>query len=79
MYGVCAAPVTRCADAANWTYVQLADGVRDVQLQLTPAGQPRLLIVTSSTVYANGKDYLYAACDSSCTNRNQWSVVRVLI
>ena len=77
VYAFCAPPTARCADAATWSSVQLADDTRDVQLQLTPAGQPRLLIVARSTVYPNGKDYLYAACDSACSEPSRWSVVRV--
>ena len=77
VYTSCSGGAARCADAANWRSVQLADLAREVQLQLTPAGQPRLLIVTDSAVYANGKDYWYAACDAGCENQAQWSLTRV--
>ena len=40
--------------------------------------QPRLLFRSSSTVYTNGNDYYYAACDQNCTVGAQWSVVYVL-
>ncbi len=75
VYGFCSG--TACNNKANWREVRLLDKTREVQLALTPAGQPRLLIVTESAVYNGGKDYHYAACDANCTDRNSWSVTRV--
>lgn len=76
VYGYC--PPTDCSKAANWQYAELLDETREVQLSLTTAGQPRLLIVTNSAVYSGGKDYHYAACNASCTQSSQWTITRVL-
>ena len=78
VYAYCAPPAERCGDAANWQTVKLADLAQEVQLALTPAGQPRLLIVATSTVHAGGKDFWYAACDANCADQSRWSVTRVL-
>ena len=70
----------QCDNAANWQTVRLAEDrvVLEVQLALTAAGQPRLLIRASSTVLAGGKDFLYAACDQTCTDATQWQVTYIL-
>jgi hypothetical protein len=74
VYGFCSG--TGCKDKANWREVTLLDKTREVQLALTAAGQPRLLIVTSSEVYNGGKDYHYAECNAGCTDRANWKVTR---
>src|SRR4030095_11512402 len=48
-----------------------------VQLELDPAGNPRLLIRRASTTYNDGYDYLYAQCDNGCTGVDGWDLVRV--
>lgn len=78
VYGVCAAGGNDCTNAANWSFVQLTDQAAEVQLALTAAGQPRLLIVGSSKVYPAGKDYIYAECDDGCGNVANWATTRVL-
>ncbi len=77
VYMLCTAAGTGCDNPANWSGVMLADDARDVQLQLTPDGKPRLLIVTYSTVYSGGKDYLYAECNSACTTPGGWTITLV--
>lgn len=69
IYGYCGA---NCDNEANWKKVSLLYKTREVQLALTAAGQPRLLIVTESEIYSGGKDYHYAACDVNCTEVNNW-------
>lgn len=69
IYGYCAA---NCGQETNWKKVSLLYKTREVQLALTAAGQPRLLIVADSEIYSGGKDYHYAACDSNCTNMSNW-------
>jgi hypothetical protein len=78
VYTYCPGPASACASPAGWASVKLLDLAREVQLALTPAGQPRLLIVTSSTVLTSGKDYYYAACDARCTEQGSWSLTLVL-
>ena len=78
VYAYCPPPADQCGDPARWKTVKLADLVQEVQLALTPAGQPRLLIVATSTVHNGGKDYWYAACDAACSDSSRWSLTRVL-
>lgn len=77
MYAFCA---TGCEQIDNWQQVKLAEDrdVLEVQLALTAAGHPRLLIRATSTVYVGGKDYLYAACDQNCTSSAGWQIGYVL-
>lgn len=77
MYAYCASD---CEQLANWQQVALAQDrdVIEVQLALTAAGQPRMLIRAVSTVYPAGKDYLYAACDQNCTSSTNWQIGYVL-
>ncbi|MFZ4660969.1 MAG: hypothetical protein ACOYNY_28405 [Caldilineaceae bacterium] len=76
-YAYCAAT---CDTLANWAKVNLAADrdVIEVQLALTNAGQPRLLIRADSTVYPGGKDFLYAACDQQCATSASWQTGYVL-
>ncbi|HWQ14453.1 MAG TPA: hypothetical protein VNL77_16755 [Roseiflexaceae bacterium] len=78
VYTYCPGPASACATPAGWSAVQLGDLANEVQLALTPAGQPRLLIVTSSTVFPGGKDYYYAACDAGCTSQAGWTLTLIL-
>lgn len=78
VYAYCPAPASNCASAAGWQMVSLLEHVSEVQLQLTAAGQPRLLIVSTSTVYNGGKDYWYAACDGGCASAGAWSLTRIV-
>lgn len=74
VYAYCA---TQCDQDASWQQVGLGSRVRDVELELTPSGQPRLLVTAESTVFAGGKDYAYAACDANCTQPAGWTYTRV--
>lgn len=74
VYTYCPGPARACADPAAWRAVPLGDLVEEVQLALTPAGQPRMLIVTTSTVLSGGKDYYYAACDAGCVEPSGWAL-----
>lgn len=78
VYLYCPSQSTNCADPAKWTGVSMADYVNEVQLGLTPAGQPRLLIRLNSTQVALGNDFYYAACDQSCTDPSKWSLTYLL-
>jgi hypothetical protein len=71
-------PTSDCADFASWNGVSMGDYVNEVQLALTPAGQPRLLFRATSGVYTNGNDFFYAACDQTCLDPARWSYVHVL-
>lgn len=52
--------------------------VNEVQLKLTPAGQPRLLFRATSQVQNGGNDYYYAECNQNCTNPNNWTLTYIL-
>ena len=73
-YRYCA---TRCDDPASWKEIQLGSHARSVQLKLTPAGKPRLLIGADSAVYVGGRDYFYATCDADCTQAGAWAMTRI--
>ena len=75
VYAFCA---SQCNQAGSWQSVQLAEEVNEVQLALSPAGKPRLLIRTRSTLFPNGKDYHFAACDDNCAQASGWSVTYIL-
>jgi hypothetical protein len=64
----------QCANPANWKGVAMADRVNEVQLALTPAGQPRLLIRLATTSGSSENDYYYAACDQTCSLSTHWTL-----
>lgn len=74
-YGYCA---SGCAGAASWSIVEVSDGTSvasEVQVALTPAGQPRLLIRGESASVV--LQYQYAACDNNCAVAANWTVTTV--
>ncbi len=81
IYAYCP-PTADCTNQQNWSRLALStDRVNEVQLAVTPTGQPRLLIRATSTIYtaiAPGKDFFYAACDQNCTSVNGWTVTYLL-
>ncbi|MCE7985508.1 MAG: hypothetical protein DYG89_30405 [Caldilinea sp. CFX5] len=68
---------SQCDQTAAWQSVNFVQLVREVQLELTPDGKPRLLIVADSTVYTGGSDYYYAACNGDCTQQGAWSLAKI--
>lgn len=74
VYLYCAAD---CSDGSNWSGVSMAELVNEVQLRLTPFGEPRLLIRATSSVYSGGKDFIYAECNTSCTEPENWGLTIV--
>jgi hypothetical protein len=72
-YATCDPGVAACDDAAAWRIVALSNDVQEVQLRLTPADQPRLLLRTGSGAGA----FQYAACDDACTLPANWSLITV--
>lgn len=77
VYTFCTAWPGGCASAAAWRSVALGERVREVQLELTAAGQPRLLIV-SEDAERGGREHWYAACDSGCDSAAAWSSALVV-
>ncbi len=64
-----------CTNTSKWTGVTMGEQVNEIQLKLTPAGQPRIIFRAASTVRPNGNDYFYAACDQNCTDPTKWGVI----
>lgn len=66
-----------CADPKNWTGIVFGatkeDYIVKAELELTAAGQPRLLLYNDY----NGRVYSYAACDADCTNPARWTVTDI--
>lgn len=77
VYTFCAAGPAGCGAAAAWQSVALGERVREVQLELTAAGQPRLLIV-SDEPERGGQEYRYAACDQGCADAGAWASALVV-
>ena len=75
-WAVYASCTSQCEKSEAWQRVNLAEDrdVVEVQLALTNAGQPRMLIRVESNVFTGGRDYLYAACDQNCTSSVGWQV-----
>ncbi len=72
-YSYCAA---NCGSVSGWGTVVLIDRVDEVQLALTSAGHPRLLLRGPSPDW-NTIFFKYAACDVNCTNISGWTIVDV--
>lgn len=64
-----------CENRASWTGVSMGELVNEIQLKLTPSGQPRIIFRTTSQARPNGNDYFYAACDQSCADPARWGVI----
>jgi hypothetical protein len=77
VYAYCPGPASACAEPAAWSRVALADLVDEVQLALTPAGRPRLLIVGAESG-TGGSVHQYAACDANCTSAAAWSLTPIV-
>ena len=74
-YGVYLYCAAACEKSTSWTGVGMGELVNEIQLNLTPSGQPRVIFRTASQVRSTGNDYYYAACNQSCTNPAQWSLI----
>lgn len=66
-----------CADGANWSSVSFLDEVDQVQVAVTPAGLPRLMIRVNSQEQPGARDYHYAECNSRCTEAGSWSTAMI--
>jgi hypothetical protein len=72
-YAYCAA---NCETESSWVKVILIDRVEEVQLALTSAGHPRLLLRGPSPD-GNTTFLKYAACDFNCTDIAGWMIADV--
>jgi hypothetical protein len=64
VYSFCLGGAAACAQPAAWQSVALGERVREVQLDLTAAGLPRLLIV-SDEAERGGIEHAYAECNAA--------------
>lgn len=78
VYRYCPAQSVDCSTLNNWDGVLMLNKVNEVQLALTPAGQPRLLVRTNTAGSIVGDDYYFALCNQNCTDPNQWDIVYLL-
>ncbi|HMQ29485.1 MAG TPA: hypothetical protein PKD53_02105 [Chloroflexaceae bacterium] len=77
VYTFCKAGPSGCAGASAWQSVALGERVREVQLELTATGAPRLLIV-SDDPDRGGLEHHYAACDQGCASAGAWTSTLVV-
>jgi hypothetical protein len=67
-----------CDDGANWRTVHFDGLVSEIQLELTPNDQPRIVMrMDSSVAYPGGTDYNYAECNVNCGDASGWTVINV--
>ena len=67
-----------CGNKANWSFTHIGDAVQDARIALDPNGRPRLILF--GPVYDPDwprMRYQYAACNSGCSQANNWIVVTV--
>ncbi|MGB5048154.1 MAG: hypothetical protein WBO46_04415 [Caldilineaceae bacterium] len=65
-------PQSDCLAGKGWGGISTDQAVRDVQLALTAAGQPRLLVHAWAGGSQGGGEYHYYECDANCTDPAQW-------
>jgi hypothetical protein len=62
-----------CENLQNWQSVTLGEHVSEVQVGVTPAGKPRLLLLVRVEEGGQQVDrYLYGECDANCTTTGGW-------
>ena len=68
-----------CGKPANWQGVSLGEAVSEVQIGLTPGGQPRLLLLArAEDAWGRADRYLFAACDERCTDQGHWQIETIV-
>jgi hypothetical protein len=67
-----------CGNEANWSFTHLGDAVQDARLAMDPSGHPRIILFGPvDDPYWPRMRYQYAACDSSCSNANYWTITTI--
>jgi len=66
-----------CANQNTWSLVELSNDMPFVQLELTPQGQPRMLLHNDGVYLENqaGTYYQYAECNAQCSSASSWTVI----
>lgn len=75
-YGFCAAS-NDCLNPANWQLTIVARGAEQAEIQVTAAGQPRLIFRKLLEESGLRHPYFYAECNSTCGDTNQWAVTTI--
>lgn len=71
-YALCAED--DCAQRDNWRQVAIdLPGAREVQVEVTPDGRPRIFVTGWTAQYANGSEYSYGECDDDCLDAGNWT------
>jgi hypothetical protein len=84
-YAYCApANLAQCGQRGAWQLTPLEpDGYTHAQVEVTPAGRPRLLLIGLSADpgggLTNGHLYRYGACDDQCGGVANWRFTTVLV
>ncbi len=77
VYAYCPPPSAQCTDPAKWGRVAFLDRAEEVQIELTPAGKPRLLAMLGDAEGSFGSMFVYLECDANCLNEESWSAIGV--
>lgn len=77
VYAYCPPPSAQCGDPAKWGRVAFLDRAEEVQIELTPAGQPRLLALLGDAENSFSSLFVYAECDANCLDVDSWSGIGV--
>lgn len=76
-YAYCPPPAAQCADGSTWQRLRMGDQIDMAQLELTPAGHPRLLLGYHDLA-SSYEVFIYGECDSNCTaGESAWQFVGV--
>ena len=77
VYAYCPPPSAQCTDPAKWGRVAFLDRAEEVQIELTPAGAPRLLAMLGDAENSFGAMFVYLECDANCLSEDSWSAIGV--
>lgn len=70
-----------CDKREGWSLTEIDESFEDVQLELTPDGKPRMLLMRlvyfDNGSFLGGRLYRYAECSSNCADAQSWKHVDV--
>lgn len=75
-YGYCA-PGKDCVSPTSWQLTAIDANAEQAQLQLSPAGKPRIIYRTGLNAAGTARDYYYAECNGACTSAASWAKARI--
>jgi hypothetical protein len=81
-YGYCPpADLNACGSPDGWAFVPISDEMYFIEIEVTPAGKPRVLMYNDKTDPNESRDpktlYRYAECDQDCTSAGSWRVAEL--